>query len=130
MTITDLDGEDGAITFGMLRGEEDLEVEDDDELADLERARLLYSTLRETVEEIEATGAEVKGVVDGLVDFYSWKDGRQEVLLCWKLGEARLSHYHDLEVGFDGRRAVDGHKFLSKRQELETHTEHHASEVS
>lgn len=111
--ISEIDGDEGTITFGMLRGEEDLDDADDEEAAYLERARLLYSALRETVETIEATGAEVKGVVDGLVDFYSWKDGTSEVLLCWKLGEADIAHYHDLEGGFEKRRPIGGHRFVA-----------------
>lgn len=110
--IAELDGDEGTITFGMLRGDEELDDADDDEAAILERARLLYSALRETVEGIEATGAEVKGVVDGLVDFHSWKEGTDEVLLCWKLGEADIAHYHDLEGGFEERRPVGSHRFL------------------
>lgn len=111
--IEELDGDEGTITFGMLRGEEDLDDADDDDMVCLERARLLYSVLRETVEEIESTGAEVKAVVEGLVDFHSWKDGTSEVLLCWKLGETDIAHYHDLDGGFERRRPIAGHRFLS-----------------
>jgi hypothetical protein len=120
--IADLDGDEGTITFGMLRGEEELDDADDDEAAILERARLLYSALRETVEGIEATGAEVKGVVDGLVDFYSWKDGTDEVLLCWKLGESDITHYHDLEGGFEQRRSLGGHRFLPNQTSADATT--------
>lgn len=116
--ITEVDGDESSITFGMLRGEEELEAEDEDELGYLERARMLYTALRETVEKIEATGAEVRGVVDGLVDFYSWQDGHKEVMLCWKLGESSISHFHDLESGFDSRKPVDGFGFHSKRAEI------------
>lgn len=116
--ITDVDGDESSITFGMLRGEEELEAEDEDELAYLERARMLYTALRETVEDIESTGAEVRGVVDGLVDFYSWQDGHKEVMLCWKLGEPNIRHFHDLESGFDSRQSVDGFRFFDERAEI------------
>ena len=103
----------------MLRGEEDIDAEDDEELADLQRARMLYSALRETVEQIESTGAEVKGVVEGLVDFYSWMDDRTEVMLCWKLGEATIEHFHGLEDGYAGRKPVTGHRFSPERPQVE-----------
>jgi hypothetical protein len=111
------------INWALLRGEAQL-AEPDDADADaeglsdagsdaLERARMIYLALRESVGEIEALGAEVKGVMDGLVDFHSWRDGEDEVLLCFKLGEPEIRFYHGLDDGFDGRRSVDGHRFCA-----------------
>jgi hypothetical protein len=83
---------------------------EDDNLA-LARTRALYAAMLEEVETIRSLGAEVKGVEQGLVDFWSWLDGEQEVLLCWKLGESEIQHYHAPEAGFAGRKPVSGHRF-------------------
>jgi hypothetical protein len=101
----------------MLRGEAELDDDSDEDIAELlARARMLYLALRESVTEIEGLGAEVKGVMDGLVDFRSWRDGREEVLLCWKLGEAEIGWYHGAEEGFAGRRPVKGQRFTAERE--------------
>ena len=50
-------------------------------------------------------GVEPKGAVDGLVDFPSMMDGRI-VFLCWKLGEAEVTHWHELDAGFSGRQSL------------------------
>lgn len=55
--------------------------------------------------EVEALGGVVKDPRIGLVDFYGEVDGRT-VWLCWKYGEPEVSHYHALDEGFSGRRAI------------------------
>ncbi len=60
--------------------------------------------LRSFIEELRRLGVEFKGA-DGLCDFYSLMDGR-EVFLCWKLGEAEVRYWHDLDAGFAGRRPL------------------------
>lgn len=106
------------ITWAMLRGEDRLEEIDDkrDRKSEqgLERARMIYMTLRERVTEIEALGVEVKGVVEGLVDFHSWCEG-QHVLLCWKLGEPEIRFFHTVDDGFAGRRSIKGYQFTASR---------------
>lgn len=57
------------------------------------------------LEEIHSRGAFLKGLRSGLVDFLSVKDG-QEIFLCWKLGEKRISYWHTLHGGFSGRRHI------------------------
>ena len=59
------------------------------------------------IEELKRLGVEFKGP-DGLCDFYSIMDGR-EVFLCWRLGEAEVSHWHDLDSGFAGRQPLTEH---------------------
>jgi hypothetical protein len=102
------------ITWAMLRGEDRLAELDDqrDHKAEqgLERARMIYMTLRERVTEIEGLGVELKGVVEGLVDFHSWCNG-EHVLLCWKLGEPEIRFFHTVDDGFAGRKSVKGHSF-------------------
>jgi hypothetical protein len=76
-------------------------------------AQGLYQAIADRTAEIEALGGELKGV--DLVDFWSFRDGEEEVMLCWKLGETRIGFFHDAESGFAGRRPVAGHRFTTQR---------------
>ena len=58
------------------------------------------------VNAIHGRGAIVKDLDDGLVDFPALREG-EEVLLCWRLGEDEVAHWHGLEEGFAGRRRLD-----------------------
>jgi hypothetical protein len=62
--------------------------------------------LREYIDELKKLGVELKSE-DGLCDFPSLMDGR-EVYLCWRLGEPQVSHWHELEAGFAGRKRITG----------------------
>lgn len=55
--------------------------------------------------ELESVGCVFKGFQEGLVDFYGRLDGR-EVFWCWKQGEERIGHWHEIEAGFAGRQPV------------------------
>ena len=55
--------------------------------------------------ELEQIGCEFKGFEEGLVDFHGKLDER-EILWCWKLGEDRITHWHDLDAGFAGRQPI------------------------
>ena len=57
------------------------------------------------VAELRELGVEPKGAVDGLVDFPAMIDGRL-VFLCWKLGEAEVTHWHAIDAGFSGRQSL------------------------
>ncbi len=57
------------------------------------------------IADVNRTGCQLKSVELGLVDFPSVLEG-QEVLLCWKLGEDALRHYHTPLEGFDGRQLL------------------------
>jgi hypothetical protein len=56
--------------------------------------------------EIESIGCLFKGFDEGLVDFYALRDDRL-VFLCWKLGEEHITHWHEIDAGFAGRRPID-----------------------
>jgi hypothetical protein len=60
-----------------------------------------------SLESIGELGVQVKDLDLGLVDFPTLYRG-EEVLLCWRLGEHGITHWHGLEEGFRGRRPVDG----------------------
>jgi hypothetical protein len=64
------------------------------------------SRINEYLKELDAVGCVFKGFDAGLVDFYSLRDDRP-VFLCWKLGEARIEHWHELDAGFGGRQRLD-----------------------
>ena len=62
--------------------------------------------VRETLAEIDSIGVQVKDLEIGLLDFpYRLED--EVVLLCWRLGESSIEHWHTLESGFKGRKPVD-----------------------
>ncbi|MGC4004344.1 MAG: DUF2203 domain-containing protein [Pirellulales bacterium] len=61
--------------------------------------------LREYIEELQTLGVQPKNGPEGIVDFPCIMDGRV-VNLCWKLGEARIEHWHDLDSGFAGRQSL------------------------
>jgi hypothetical protein len=56
-------------------------------------------------EEINAAGAQIKSLEEGLLDFPSRRDG-ELVLLCWKLGEDEIRYWHDADEGFAGRKPL------------------------
>jgi hypothetical protein len=56
--------------------------------------------------ELERIGCVFKGFDAGLVDFYALKEDRL-VFLCWKLDEARITHWHEVDAGFAGRQPID-----------------------
>jgi hypothetical protein len=58
------------------------------------------------VNAIHGRGAIVKDVDVGLVDFPARRRG-EEILLCWRLGEDEVAHWHGLEEGFAGRKQLD-----------------------
>jgi hypothetical protein len=55
--------------------------------------------------ELEQVGCEFKGFDEGLVDFHGRLDER-EILWCWKFGEDRIAHWHELDAGFAGRQPL------------------------
>ena len=62
--------------------------------------------VRESVAEIDAIGVQVKDLESGLLDFPCRIDD-QVVLLCWRMGEPAIEHWHTVEAGFQGRQPVD-----------------------
>jgi len=62
--------------------------------------------VRETVAEIDAIGVQVKDLDTGLLDFPCRLED-EVVLLCWRLGESAIEHWHTMEAGFKGRQPLD-----------------------
>ena len=59
------------------------------------------------LQELEGVGCVFKGFDAGLVDFYSLREDHP-IFLCWKLGEERITHWHEIDAGFSGRQPIDG----------------------
>jgi hypothetical protein len=70
-----------------------------------ERQKAIHR-VKDSLAEIDATGVQVKDLDMGLLDFPCVVDGRT-VLLCWKLGENGITHWHGIEEGFAGRKPID-----------------------
>jgi hypothetical protein len=62
--------------------------------------------VQESIAEIDAIGVQVKDLEAGLLDFPCRVDD-EIVLLCWRMGEAAIAHWHTMESGFQGRQPVD-----------------------
>jgi hypothetical protein len=76
------------------------ELEEVQEQLDEEVAGIARSAAR-----IHEVGALVKDLDAGLVDFPATRDG-QDVLLCWRLGEAEIGFWHGVDEGFSGRKPL------------------------
>ncbi len=61
---------------------------------------------KDAIAEIDSIGVQVKDIDIGLLDFPCVVDGRV-ILLCWKLGEKSITHWHGTEEGFAGRKPID-----------------------
>jgi hypothetical protein len=61
---------------------------------------------KDALAEIDSIGVQVKDLNIGLLDFPCMVDGRI-ILLCWKLGEKSITHWHGTQEGFAGRKPVD-----------------------
>ncbi len=61
---------------------------------------------KDAVAEIDAAGVQVKDLDIGLLDF-PCVVGDEVILLCWKLGEQGISHWHSTSEGFAGRKPID-----------------------
>lgn len=61
---------------------------------------------KDAMAEIDSIGVQVKDLDIGLLDFPCEVDG-EIILLCWKLGEASITHWHGTQEGFAGRKPID-----------------------
>jgi hypothetical protein len=72
---------------------------------------------KDTLTEIEAIGVTVQDLEEGLLDFPCVMDGKT-VMLCWKLGEDSITHWHEPDAGFTGRKPLDARFGKSERERL------------
>jgi hypothetical protein len=69
---------------------------------------------KDALAEIDSIGVQVKDIDIGLLDFPCEVDGHV-VLLCWKMGEQSITHWHSPEEGFAGRKPIDERITRSRR---------------
>lgn len=65
-------------------------------------------TFREEHERLAKSGALLRDLQTGLVDFHAIRGGRL-VFLCWRLGEEAIGFWHEVDTGVVGRRPI--HEF-------------------
>jgi hypothetical protein len=61
--------------------------------------------LKADVERLAADNVVLRDAETGLIDFPGERDGRP-VFLCWRLGEERVEHWHEVEAGYLGRKPL------------------------
>ena len=62
--------------------------------------------VKDALAEIDSTGVQVKDLDVGLLDFPCLVQD-QLILLCWKMGEKQITHWHGVEEGFQNRKPID-----------------------
>jgi len=72
----------------------------------LSRLVTSFDRLDELVHSVQDSGALIKDINTGLLDFPAMKEGR-EVYLCWKYGEDDIRFWHEVEAGFAGRQPIE-----------------------
>jgi hypothetical protein len=95
---------------GWAHGSVDVDIPDGVDASvrdDLEDLHLGVTQLREDVAGLLALGCVVRSLDGGLLDFRARHVDR-DIYLCWKLGESRLSWWHELDEGFAARKVIDG----------------------
>lgn len=58
------------------------------------------------IHKIQDTGAQIKDINIGLLDFSALREGR-EVCLCWQHGEGDIAYWHEVEDGYAGRQPIN-----------------------
>ncbi len=61
--------------------------------------------LQDYVDELGSIGVELKDYESALIDFPGRHQGR-DIYLCWKLGEEKITHWHELHSGYAGRQST------------------------
>jgi hypothetical protein len=69
---------------------------------------------KDAMAEIDAMGVQVKDLEIGLLDFPCQVEAKT-VLLCWRLGEKKISYWHGVSEGFAGRKPIDARIANAKR---------------
>lgn len=100
---------------------ESIDVDSDNEIPEVDIAMMdinknyfkkMYFFYKELL-ELSRLGAVVKDADEGLVDFYSKFENR-DIFLCWKFGENKISHWHEVNTGFSERKSISLLKKVSK----------------
>ncbi len=77
-----------------------------------DEARLIRLRMQGTIDQMQAAVTQIDGwgitlrdIESGLIDFPALAMGRQ-IWLCWRLGEGPIDWWHELDVGFSGRKPL------------------------
>ena len=70
-----------------------------------------------TLEEIDEIGVQVQDLEEGVLDFPCVVEGKV-VMLCWRMGEAAITYWHEVEEGADKRQPVDSRFGKTERERL------------
>lgn len=81
------------------------EIDDDESRLVRLRMQGVVDQMAAAVAHIDAMGITLRDIERGLIDFPALVGGRQ-VWLCWELGESGVTHWHELDDGFGGRRPL------------------------
>jgi hypothetical protein len=73
---------------------------------ELSKLVLDFERFDELIHKIHDTGAQIKDINIGLLDFPAQRDGR-EVYLCWKFGEGDIAFWHEVDAGYAGRQPIE-----------------------
>lgn len=71
-----------------------------------EDVSLRAERIKALLDELDELGCELKDFEQGLVDFYALLEDRL-VYLCWRLGEERITWWHEVDAGVAGRQPID-----------------------
>lgn len=61
-----------------------------------------FLEVRGLLEAVQRSGIVIRDIDRGLIDFPAIRDG-EEIYLCWELSEERVSWWHGLDAGYQGR---------------------------
>lgn len=65
-----------------------------------------FEKLDSLVHQIQDTGAVLKDINLGLLDFPALRGG-EEVYLCWQYGEDDIAYWHEIDAGYAGRQPIE-----------------------
>lgn len=65
-----------------------------------------FERLDALIHQILDTGAQIKNINIGLLDFSALRDGH-EVYLCWQYGEDDIGFWHEVDAGYAGRQPIE-----------------------
>ena len=65
-----------------------------------------FEKLDALIHQIQDTGAQIKDINTGLLDFSALRDER-EVYLCWQYGEGDIAFWHEVDAGYAGRQPIE-----------------------
>ena len=71
----------------------------------LEEMKALEEKFSGVINRLNAVGATVKDLDEGLVDLYHVRDGLL-VFLCWKRGENEFGSWHHVDAGYENRQEL------------------------